>query len=309
MLRGYQLTEKFVSFEKMTKQNGILFYVRPDYTSAIDSVTGFVSHFNFKDITNTKGRKDFFEKMESITYKNGYFVFTFDYRKYKPKVKDFKNIWTVCSSGKRILWNKETKEHTDYYPTTAISEAFAGRGITLDEGADVKALLSGIDDSISNADFYRILFEAFKRIVQLRNTNSNTGEDYIHSPAIQDGKQYCSLDELRKWKDNGESSIPSLPIDADANGAYHIALKGLYLMLNPQAKQIEIWLIHSKTVTLQVNGVRPQKISTCVDYCRDILLGHLGVRPQKISTCVDSDVVHVHHVVGVRPYKISTCVD
>jgi hypothetical protein len=29
-----------------------------------------------------------------------------------------------------------------------------------------------------------------------------------------------------------------LPIDADANGAYHIALKGLYLMLNPQAKQI-----------------------------------------------------------------------
>lgn len=239
VLRGYQLTEKFVSFEKMTKQNGILFYVRPDYTSAIDSVTGFVSHFNFKDITNTKGRKDFFEKMESITYKNGYFVFTFDYRKYKPKVKDFKNIWTVCSSGKRILWNKETKEHTDYYPTTAISEAFAGRGITLDEGADVKALLSGIDDSISNADFYRILFEAFKRIVQLRNTNSNTGEDYIHSPAIQDGKQYCSLDELRKWKDNGESSIPSLPIDADANGAYHIALKGLYLMLNPQAKQIE----------------------------------------------------------------------
>ena len=56
-------------------------------------------------------------------------------------------------------------------------------------------------------------------------------------------------------------------------------------------------------------GVRPQKISTCVDYCRDILLGHLGVRPKKISTCVDSDVVHVHHVVGVRPYKISTCVD
>ncbi len=177
VLRGYQFTEKFVSFEKMTKQNGILFYVRPDYTSAINPVSGFVSHFNFKDITNTQGRKDFFEKMENIIFKNGHMEFTFDYRKYKPKDKDFKNIWTVCSSGKRILWDRESKEYTDYYPTAAIVEAFANQGIMLQEGMDIKSLLSEIDGSTENAEFYRILFEAFKRTVQLRNSNSVTGED------------------------------------------------------------------------------------------------------------------------------------
>lgn len=238
VLRGYQLTEKFVSFEEMTKQNGFLFYVRPDYTSAIDPVTGFVSHFNFKDITNTQGRKDFFEKMENIIFKNRHIEFIFDYRKYKPKDRDFKNIWTVCSTGKRILWDRESKEYKNYYPTDVILEAFASKGIMLEEGTDIKSLLSEIDGSTANAEFYRILFEAFKRTVQLRNSNSETGEDYILSPAIHNGKQYCSQDVLKEWKDAGGHSIPSLPKDADANGAYHIALKGLYLIMNPQTKQI-----------------------------------------------------------------------
>lgn len=239
VLRGYQLTEKFVSFEKMTKQNGILFYVRPDYTSAIDPVTGFVSHFNFSEIRNTKDRHDFLKKMTSITFIKGHVEFVFDYRKYKPKNKDYKNEWRVSSDGRRIVWDSENRQNTDYYPTIAIMEAFAAKGITLEEGTDIKALLPEIDGSKANAKFYQDMFEAFRRTVQLRNSNSETGEDYIISPAVENGKQYCSVEELKRWKEADGHITHKLPIDADANGAYHVALKGLYLLMNPQAKTIE----------------------------------------------------------------------
>lgn len=239
ILRGYQLTEKFVSFEKMTKQNGFLFYVRPDYTSAIDPVTGFVSHFNFSEIRNTKDRKDFLGKMESITFWDGNVVFVFDYRKFKPKTRDYKNVWTVSSSGRRIIWDKEKKQNVDYYPTKAILEAFAAKGIALEDGTDIKALLSEIDSSPANAEFYRIMFEAYRRTVQLRNSNAETGDDYILSPAVEHGKQYSSIEELKRWEEADGKIAHKLPIDADANGAYHIALKGLYMLMNPQAKTIE----------------------------------------------------------------------
>lgn len=238
ILRGYQLTEKFISFEKMNKQNGFLFYVRPDYTSAIDPVTGFVSHFNFSEIRNTKDRKDFLEKMESISFTNGNVVFVFDYRKFKPKNRDYKNVWTVSSFGRRIVWDNENKQSIDYYPTKAILEAFAVKGIMLEEGTNIKVLLSEIDGSTYNAEFYRSFFEAFRRTVQLRNSNSETGDDYILSPAVENGKQYNSVDELKRLKEANGNIAHKLPTDADANGAYHIALKGLYMLMNPQAKTI-----------------------------------------------------------------------
>ena len=239
ILRGYQLTEKFVSFQKMNKQNGFLFYVRPDYTSAIDPVTGFVSHFNFSEIRNTKDRRDFLEKMKSITFTNGYVEFVFDYRKFKPKTKDYKNEWTVSSSGRRIIWDNENKQNIDYYPTTAILEAFAAKGITLEEGTDIKALMSEIDSSSANAEFYRVMFEAFRKTVQLRNSNADTGDDYILSPAVEQGKQFSSEEELKRWEKADGKIAHQLPIDADANGAYHIALKGLYMLKNPQTSTIE----------------------------------------------------------------------
>ena len=239
ILRGYQLTEKFVSFEKMNKQNGFLFYVRPDYTSSIDPVTGFVSHFNFSEIRNTKDRKDFLGKMKSITYTNGHVEFVFDYRKFKPKTRDYKNEWTVSSFGRRIIWDKEKKQNVDYYPTKAILEAFAAKGIMLEKGTNIKALLSDIDSSSANAEFYHILFEAFRRTVQLRNSNSETEDDYILSPVVDNGKQYYSKDEFNKGRDDNGNWISKLPVDADANGAYHIALKGLYMLMNPQTRTVE----------------------------------------------------------------------
>lgn len=237
ILRGYQLTNKFVSFKEMTKQNGFLFYVRPDYTSSIDPVTGFVAHFNFSEIRDTAARKKFFEEMESITFNRGNVEFVFDYHEFNPKTKD-RNVWTVSTFGKRIIWDKKGKKRIEYKPTEEIINAFKAKDKTLEEGTDIKALLSDIDSSPANKKFYNNLFWAFRRTVQMRNSNSETHDDYILSPAIVNGKQFNSMDE-KKREDVDGNIAHKLPIDADANGAYHIALKGLYLLRHPQEEDIK----------------------------------------------------------------------
>lgn len=78
-----------------------------------------------------------------------------------------------------------------------------------------------------------------KKTLQIRNSNVATEEDYILSPVSIEGRHFCSLEEANKGRDASGNWISKLPVDADANGAYHIALKGLYLLMNPQIKKIE----------------------------------------------------------------------
>ena len=89
-------------------------------------------------------------------------------------------------------------------------------------GADLK---EGAKPSKEIADFWDGLLNSFKLILQMRNSNAKTGEDYIISPVMAgDGTFFDSREEAKKGKD------AKLPVDADANGAYHIALKGLSLI-------------------------------------------------------------------------------
>ncbi len=239
ILRGYQLTQRFSSFQRLGKQSGFLFYIPAAYTSKIDPVTGFVNLFNLNDITNTVKRKAFFMNMERIEVKNGNVEFEFDYRKFKTFQKDYKNVWTVNTSGKRIVYDAEKKQAKDVFPTQEIEQAFAKKGIHIDEGMNLKAIISRFEDDNKNASFFSSFFYAFKTTLQMRNSNSTTEEDYILSPVAIDGKQFCTTDEANKGKDADGNWISKLPVDADANGAYHIALKGLYLIINPQTKKLE----------------------------------------------------------------------
>ena len=242
ILRGYQLAQQFASFQRLGKQSGFLFYIPAAYTSKIDPVTGFVNHFNFNDITNAEKRKDFFMKMERIEMKNGDIEFEFDYRKFKTYQTDYQNLWTVCTYGKRIVMqmdDKGYKKMTDFYPTQRIIQAFKEKGIIINEGTDIKAILSSLEPIAANASLYSQLFYAFQKTLQMRNSNAETEEDYILSPVAVNGVHFSSIDEANKGKDADGNWISRLPVDADANGAYHIALKGLYLLRNPENKKIE----------------------------------------------------------------------
>jgi CRISPR-associated protein Cpf1 len=104
---------------------------------------------------------------------------------------------------------------------------------------NLKELITDIEPNAKNAAFFGALFYAFQKTLQMRNSNAATDEDYISSPVVHNGKQFCTTDEVNKGKDANGNWISRLPVDADANGAYHIALKGLYLINNPQIKKIE----------------------------------------------------------------------
>ena len=239
ILRGYQLTEKTLNYSDIGRQTGFLFYIPAAYTSKIDPVTGFVNHFNLNDITNAEKRKAFLMKMERMEMKNVNVEFEFDYRKFKTFQTDYQNVWTVNTSGKRIIFDTETRKAKDVYPTKEIVQAFANRGIVLEEGMDLKAIIAEVEPDSKNAAFFRSLFYAFENTLRMRNSNAETQEDYILSPVAISGKQFCTTDEANKGRDANGNWLSKLPVDADANGAYHIALKGLYLLNNPQTKKIE----------------------------------------------------------------------
>lgn len=242
ILRGYQLSQKFTSFQKLGKQSGFLFYIPAAYTSKIDPTSGFVNLFNFNDITNVEKRKDFFMRMNRIEMKSGEVEFEFDYRKFKTFQTDYQNVWTINTYGKRIVMQLDEMGHKkmeDFYPTCHIINAFKKKGITISDGIDIKAILSAIEANAANASFYSALFYAFQKTLQMRNSNAITEEDYILSPVAVDGRHFFSIDEANKGRDASGNWISNLPVDADANGAYHIALKGLYLLMNPLTKKIE----------------------------------------------------------------------
>lgn len=170
---------------------------------------------------NTKAEiSSFFSKFKSICYdvSEDCFSFKFKYSDYKTYQKDFADNWEVYSHGKRIVHvlnsnGYRSSEQVDL--TKAIKELFDKYQIDYSSNADLIKAICCVDKE----DFLKSLLGLFKLILQMRNSDENN--DYIISPVKNKlGKFYCSNQD-----DNGK-----LPCDADANGAYHIALKGLYLV-------------------------------------------------------------------------------
>ncbi len=237
VLKGYQLAGQFESFQKLGKQSGMLFYVPAGYTSKIDPKTGFVSMMNFKDLTNVHKKRDFFAKFDDIHFNqaSGSFAFSFDYKNFEGKAKEEmkQTKWTVYSRDKRIVYFANTKSYQDVFPTERLKSLFETAGIEYKNGNSILDSIMAVGADLKDgakptkgiADFWDGLLYNFKLILQMRNSNAQKSEDFIISPVrASDGTFFDSREEFKK----GQNA--KLPVDADANGAYHIALKGLSLV-------------------------------------------------------------------------------
>lgn len=222
VLKGYQLTERFESFQKLGRQSGILFYVPAGYTSKIDPVTGFTNLFDLRKCTNAEARKAFFSAFDAIVYdaRKDRFAFSFDYRHFRTGQTPAKTCWTVYSADRRLVYNPIKRCEETLSPTAILREALLRQGVRLEDGLDVKAILEATPAEAKTASFFGDVFYAFERTLQMRNSSKATGEDYIQSPV--EGPDGTCFDS--------RTAGPGLPKDADANGAYHIALKGLWLL-------------------------------------------------------------------------------
>ena len=220
VLRGYQFTDKFVSFERIGKQTGFLFYVPAGYTSKIDPTTGFTNLFNTKKCTSAAGVRDFFAAFDSIRWDAARhaFAFAFDYKNFRTSQESRRTKWTVYSASRRLVFDKDARAEKEIDPTAILLAALKTRGVAVADGFDLKSLLLATEPSKANAGFFRDVFYAFDRTLQMRN--SRAGEDYIESPVLNGRGEFF----------DSRKADATLPRDADANGAYHIALKGLQLL-------------------------------------------------------------------------------
>lgn len=235
VLNAYQLADKSSNVSDVGKQCGWIFYIPASYTSKIDPVTGFVNMFDTRYVSVEKSR-EFFGKFENIKYNadKDYFEFVFDYGKFTKKCMGSRMRWAVCSYGKRIetFRNPEKNSQWDNREidlTEELKKLFDKHGI--DIYGDLKVSISEMNDK---AFFYnedkkqnepKGLLQLFRLVLQMRNSVPNTDTDYLISPVA---------DKCGIFYDS-RNCDKSLPENADANGAYNIARKGLWAVM--QIKQ------------------------------------------------------------------------
>ena len=227
LLNAYQLTSKFESFQKLGKQSGFLFYVPAWNTSKIDPTTGFVNLFDTR-YENIEKAKAFFDKFNRIEYNKtkDYFEFEFDYNKFTTKAEGTKTTWTLCTNSTRIetFRNKEKNSQWDS-KEIVLSQAFKDLFNKYDINYTTNLKVS-ITSQVKK-EFFEELLHLLKLTLQMRNSKTGTEIDYLISPvANKKGEFYDS----RIVND-------TLPKDADANGAFNIARKGLWVI--DQIKQTE----------------------------------------------------------------------
>ena len=231
VLNAYQLTDKSANVSDVGKQCGWIFYVPAAYTSKIDPKTGFANLFITKGLTNVEKKKAFFEKFDAVRYdeKEECFVFSIDYSKLCDNA-DFQKKWDIYTRGERLVYSKKENKTFSVKPTEKLKEIFNDKGINWKNEENFLHSILSVDAEKANAPFFDELLRSFNTSLQMRNSipnSSNAEDDYLISPIkAEDGTFFDSREQFSLGKD------AKLPIDADANGAYHIALKGLYLLKN-----------------------------------------------------------------------------
>lgn len=219
ILNAYQLTNKFESFQKIGKQTGVLFYIPAWCTSKIDPTTGFVNLLYCK-YESVEKSKSFINKFDDITYdfKNNYYVFSINYSKFTNRAYGVRESWYICTFGNRIETFRNFEKNNewdnkDVNLTEEFSDLFKKYNIDID---NLKFDILKQEDKEFYVEFMRLI----KLTLQMRNSIPNSLTDYMISPVKNKyGKFYSS-----------NNCDETLPQNADANGAYNIARKGLMLI-------------------------------------------------------------------------------
>ena len=220
LLHALQLTSEFENFKKSEHQNGCLFYIPAWNTSKIDPATGFANLLDTR-YTNADKAREFFKKFDAIRYNEDkdWFEFEFDYDNFTQKAHGTRTKWTLCTYGNRLRSSRNPAKQYNRYPELVVlTDEF--KRILGEVGIDIHENLKEAICKLEDKKHLEPLMQFMKLLLQLRNSRTNPEEDYILSPvADENGKFYDS-----------RSCGNDLPENADANGAYNIARKGLMMI-------------------------------------------------------------------------------
>ena len=220
LLKAYQLTAKFESFQKLGKQSGFLYYVPAWNTSKIDPTTGFTNLFYTK-YESVEKAKLFIQNMDRIWYDESIsaYAFSFDYNHFTYKAEGTRTKWTIYTYGRRIEHFKNKEKNCGWdvknVELTAVFDELIKDYSIAKNAKDLRRALLEIQE----ADFFRRFMRLVTLTVQMRNSDEKNGIDEIISPVKNASGEFFV---------SGKKAY--LPIDADANGAYNIAKKGLWII-------------------------------------------------------------------------------
>lgn len=218
VFHAFQLTSKFESFQKLGHQSGFLFYVPAWNTSKIDPATGF-TNLLYPKYKNIEDSKVFISRIDNIKYfqdeslNEEYFVFDVDYSKFTNKAEGTCEQWLICSYGDRIVYSKKSEGNSK---KIILTEEFKNlfNEYDIDYKKDIKKQILDLNEK----EFFVRFIYLIKAMLQMRNSDKN--EDYIISPIKN--REGIFFDS--RFAEANE------PLDADANGAYNIARKGLWMV-------------------------------------------------------------------------------
>ena len=239
LLKAYQLSAPFTTFQDVGKQTGIIFYTQAAYTSRIDPISGWRPHLYLKYSSADKAKEDIL-KFSKIEFINNRFEFTYDIKKFQQAKEYPKNtVWTVCSNIERFRWDKNLNNNKGgytHYPniTDGKSENRNPKSTkpnnfkelfekyVIDIARDIKEQIRLLEPK-GNEKFFEHFIFFFNLICQIRNTDDSeqakkTGkDDFIFSPIVP-------------FFDSRKENEKNLPKNGDDNGAYNIARKGILIL-------------------------------------------------------------------------------
>ena len=214
---------------KKVKHNGFLLYVPAAYTSKIDPTTGFmfmpyIINLTFDSIL--KSQNIFKDKIKNFKWNEEEQYFQFDLcLKHKIKV-DKKEIevmdktYTICTltNVNRYYFSSKSKSVRKINVTQELQELFIQYKIDYKNTPNLEIEIAKMNDE----SFFKKLFFLLKSTITLRHTDTE-GNDNIISPVKNKYGSFFNTAEANQYNF-------ILPDNADANGAFHIALKGKFLL-------------------------------------------------------------------------------
>jgi hypothetical protein len=253
ILKAYQLSAPFESFQKMGKQTGIIFYTQAAYTSKIDPLTGWRPNLYLKT-GNAKINKNNILKFSQIIFNKNKdrFEISYDIKNFiiSDKAKyPSKTQWTVCSNIERFRWNRSLNNNKGGYDTYSTSgkESITEKLKELFKNYNIDFEQENILDQIKkiepqgNEKIFSNFLLLFKLICQIRNTDEklyNKIEQYRRDDKYKQITKQDIFDadfilspvepffDSRKALDFREG----LPQNGDENGSYNIARKGIIIL-------------------------------------------------------------------------------
>ena len=251
-LRAYQLAPMVANPQDIGKQTGIVFYTQASYTSKTCPKCGFRKNNNkFKYFESIKKAQDWLGKLEKFEYDEKEKGFTIKYnlddflsddeksKSKKEKLNELfckipiKKEFIVYSNVIRYRWHNKLTAKAKGLNVGETKYIEEGKGIV--KKYNITECLRGLFDknrvsykedllnfvvSKDNdlpVEFYRDLFYYLNLIFEIRNSVSGAGIDYIQCPR-------CGF-----HSDNPPKELEQIK-DADANGAYNIARKGILIL-------------------------------------------------------------------------------